>query len=100
MRPDPVWPALDLQLEEAQLDPDLVDRRLHVAVCDGALLGDDRDRGDLDEEVVREVADFERIKCTEMKDTLGGLAGANVKFYKGMVETWEKMLQQLDEQPA
>jgi len=53
-----------------------------------------------DEEVVREVADFERIKCTEMKDTLGGLAGANVKFYKGMVETWEKMLQQLDEQPA
>ncbi|KAI5844257.1 hypothetical protein BZA05DRAFT_358640 [Tricharina praecox] len=53
-----------------------------------------------DEEVLREVADFERIKCIEMKDTLGGLADANVKFYKGMVETWEKMLKQLDEQPA
>ena len=50
-----------------------------------------------DEEVVREVADFERIKSTEMKDTLGGLAGANVTFYKGMVETWEKMLKDLDE---
>ena len=53
-----------------------------------------------DEEVVREVADFERIKCAEMKDTLGGLAGTNVKFYKGMVETWEKMLKQLEEQPV
>jgi sorting nexin-4 len=50
-----------------------------------------------DEEVVREVADFERIKSTEMKDTLGGLAGANVRFYKEMVETWENMLKQLDE---
>ena len=49
-----------------------------------------------DEEVVREVADFERIKCSEMKDTLGGLADANVTFYKGMVETWENMLKQLD----
>jgi sorting nexin-4 len=32
-----------------------------------------------------------------MKDTLGGLADANVTFYKGMVETWEKMLKDLDE---
>lgn len=50
-----------------------------------------------DEEVVREVADFERIKAAEMKDTLGGLANANVKYYKGMIETWENMLHQLDE---
>jgi sorting nexin-4 len=50
-----------------------------------------------DEEVVREVADFERIKCMEMRDTLGGLANANVAFYKGMVDTWENMLKQLDE---
>ncbi|KAA8896140.1 hypothetical protein FN846DRAFT_966308 [Sphaerosporella brunnea] len=51
-----------------------------------------------DEEVVREVADFERIKSSEMKDTLGGLAAANVEFYKGMIEAWENMLKQLDEE--
>lgn len=50
-----------------------------------------------DEETVREVADFERIKSSEMKDTLGDLADANVKFYKDMVETWEAMLRELDE---
>lgn len=50
-----------------------------------------------DEEVVGEVADFERIKSSEMKDTLGGLAEANVLFYKGMVETWEKMLKEVEE---
>lgn len=49
-----------------------------------------------DEEVVREVADFERIKSSEMKDTLGGLASANVEFYKGMIETWERMLKEVD----
>ncbi|KAI5798856.1 hypothetical protein EDC01DRAFT_628710 [Geopyxis carbonaria] len=50
-----------------------------------------------DEEVVREIADFERIKSSEMKDTLGGLAESNVKFYQGMIDTWENMLKQLDE---
>jgi len=50
-----------------------------------------------DEEVVREVADFERIKTSEMKDTLGGLADANIKYYQGMVETWEKVLREIDE---
>lgn len=50
-----------------------------------------------DEETVREVGDFERIKSSEMKDTLGDLADANVKFYKDMVETWEAMLRELDE---
>lgn len=51
-----------------------------------------------DEEVVREVADFERIKSSEMKDTLGGLAAANVVFYKGMIETWERMLMEVESQ--
>lgn len=51
-----------------------------------------------DEETVREVADFERIKGSEMKDTLGGLASANVKFYKGLIDTWEGMLREMDEQ--
>lgn len=51
-----------------------------------------------DEEVVREVADFERIKSSEMKDTLGGLATANVEFYKGMIKTWEEMLREVTEE--
>ncbi|PWW78806.1 hypothetical protein C7212DRAFT_288817 [Tuber magnatum] len=50
-----------------------------------------------DEEVIREVNDFERIKSCEMKDTLGGLATANVEFYKGMIETWEKMLREVED---
>ncbi|KAG0133230.1 hypothetical protein HOY82DRAFT_482957 [Tuber indicum] len=50
-----------------------------------------------DEEVIREVTDFERIKSCEMKDTLGGLAAANVEFYKGMIENWEKMLKEVED---
>lgn len=45
-----------------------------------------------DEEVVKEVQDFERIKGSEFKDTLGGLADAHVEFYKGTIEIWEKVL--------
>ena len=47
-----------LRVLVAQLDPDLVHRRLHVAVGDRALLGDDRDRLDLGEEVVGELVDL------------------------------------------
>ena len=47
-----------LRVRVAQLDPDLVHRRLHLAVGDRALLGDDRDRLDLAEEVVRELVDL------------------------------------------
>jgi sorting nexin-4 len=50
-----------------------------------------------DEETVREIDDFERIKSSEMKDTLGDLAKANVTFYKDVVDTWEAMLRELDE---
>lgn len=50
-----------------------------------------------DEETVREIDDFERIKSCEMKDTLGDLAQANVTFYKDVVEKWETMLRELDE---
>ncbi|KAL7268697.1 translation initiation factor eIF4A [Rhizina undulata] len=48
-----------------------------------------------DEKVLEEVETFERIKSSEMKDTLGNLADANVEFYKGMIETWEKMLKEV-----
>ena len=42
-----------------------------------------------DEEVVREVADFERIKRVEMKDCLGALAEKHCDFYKGVEDLWE-----------
>jgi len=49
-----------------------------------------------DEEVIKEVSDFERIKAVEFSDTLGGLADANVAFFKGTIETWEKFLQDME----
>lgn len=52
-----------------------------------------------DEETVREVADFERIKASEMRDTLGGLVDANCKYYKGSIETWERVLEELVDEP-
>jgi sorting nexin-4 len=49
-----------------------------------------------DEEVVKEVDDFERIKAAEMRDTLGGLADANVQFYKGQIGIWEEYLKGIE----
>lgn len=49
-----------------------------------------------DEEVMREVADFERIKAAEFRDTLGGLADRHVAFYQGVVETWEGYVNEMD----
>lgn len=49
-----------------------------------------------DEEVVKEVADFERIKAVEFRDTLGGLAENHVQFYKGVVDTWEGYLMEME----
>ncbi|KAI9875839.1 MAG: intercellular trafficking and secretion [Pleopsidium flavum] len=51
-----------------------------------------------DEEVVREVADFERIKAVEFRDTLGGLADAHVQFYKGTIETWERYIVDMEKE--
>ncbi|KAF1819446.1 uncharacterized protein K489DRAFT_383668 [Dissoconium aciculare CBS 342.82] len=47
-----------------------------------------------DEEVVKEVADFERIKAVEFRDTLGGLADAHVDFFKTNIEIWEKFVKE------
>ena len=49
-----------------------------------------------DEEVVREVADFERIKAVEFRDTLGGLADRHVEFYEGVVGTWEAYVKDME----
>ena len=50
-----------------------------------------------DEHVVREVADFERIKSLEFRDTLGALAGAHEAFYRRTVDTWERFLGDMEE---
>ncbi|ORY09440.1 hypothetical protein BCR34DRAFT_516437 [Clohesyomyces aquaticus] len=48
-----------------------------------------------DEHTVKEVADFERIKAVEFKDTLGDLADAHIGFFAGTIETWEKFLEDM-----
>ena len=45
-----------------------------------------------DEEVVKEVADFERIKAFEFRDTLGTLAEKHTSFYEGIIDTWEEYI--------
>lgn len=45
-----------------------------------------------DERTVKEIADFERIKAAEFKDTLGDVAEAHITFFKGTIETWEKFI--------
>ena len=48
-----------------------------------------------DDEVVSEVADFERIKAVEFRDTLGGLADAHMAFYRDTIHTWEAFLDEV-----
>ncbi|EMC95251.1 hypothetical protein BAUCODRAFT_110629 [Baudoinia panamericana UAMH 10762] len=49
-----------------------------------------------DQEVVKEVQDFERIKAEEFRDTLGGLADANIAFFSGNVEIWERFIREME----
>lgn len=49
-----------------------------------------------DEEVIREVADFERIKALEWRDTLGELADKHVEFYSGVASVWEGYLKEME----
>ncbi|GMF69462.1 unnamed protein product [Aspergillus oryzae] len=49
-----------------------------------------------DEEVVREVADFERIKAVEFRDTLGALAEKHIDFYQGVLNTWERFVAEME----
>ncbi|KAI9848473.1 MAG: intercellular trafficking and secretion [Thelocarpon superellum] len=49
-----------------------------------------------DEEVVREVADFERIKAVEFRDTLGSLADAHTAFYQATIENWDRFVGDLE----
>ena len=49
-----------------------------------------------DEEVIREVADFERIKRIEFKTQFGALADAHVGFYDEAIETWEGYVREME----
>ncbi|PGH31559.1 sorting nexin-4 [[Emmonsia] crescens] len=49
-----------------------------------------------DEEVVREVVDFERIKAVEFRDALGALAEKHVEFYQGVLATWERFIVEME----
>jgi sorting nexin-4 len=51
-----------------------------------------------DDEVVREVSDFERIKRIEMKGQLGGLADAHVAFYGDVIDLWGNYIQEMEKE--
>ena len=53
-----------------------------------------------DEEVVKEIQDFERIKAVEFRDTLGALAERHTKFYEGVLETWEGYVKEMETEEA
>ncbi|KAI0126530.1 putative vacuolar targeting protein Atg24 [Xylariales sp. AK1849] len=48
-----------------------------------------------DEEVVKEVVDFERIKRIELKKQFAGLADVHVDFYGGVIEVWERYVKEM-----
>lgn len=53
-----------------------------------------------DEQVVREVSDFERIKQAEFRDTLGAFAASNAEFYRRVIDTWERFMADMEAEPA
>jgi sorting nexin-4 len=53
-----------------------------------------------DEEVVREVADFERIKRLEFRGQFGALADAHVSFYDKNIEIWEAYVKEMEKSGA
>jgi sorting nexin-4 len=53
-----------------------------------------------DEEVVKEVQDFERIKRIEFKSQFGALADAHVEFYGATIENWEKYVKEMEDMGA
>lgn len=50
-----------------------------------------------DEEVVREVADFERIKSLEFQTQFGALADSHSEFYQTTIENWERYVREMED---
>ena len=53
-----------------------------------------------DEQVFKEVLDFERIKAVEFQKTLDGLADANIAFFKKDVDVWERFIRDMERQQS
>ncbi|KAI1338285.1 hypothetical protein F5Y15DRAFT_407650 [Xylariaceae sp. FL0016] len=51
-----------------------------------------------DEEVVKEVVDFERIKRIELKRQFGGLADAHTDFYGNTIDVWERYVRDMEKE--
>jgi sorting nexin-4 len=51
-----------------------------------------------DEEVVREVGDFERIKKAEFKKQLGGFADAHIEFFDNVRKVWEQYILDMEKE--
>lgn len=51
-----------------------------------------------DDEVVKEVVEFERIKRIEMKAQLGNFADAHVDFYGEVIDTWERYVMEMEKE--
>ncbi|PHH68308.1 hypothetical protein CDD82_657 [Ophiocordyceps australis] len=51
-----------------------------------------------DDQVVHEVADFERIKRAEFKAELGAFAEAHVLFYAGVADIWQSYVADMERQ--
>ncbi|KAI1827788.1 hypothetical protein F4861DRAFT_491208 [Xylaria intraflava] len=51
-----------------------------------------------DEEVVKEVVDFERIKRIELKEQFSALADAHVDFYGTVIDVWEKYIRDMEKE--
>lgn len=49
-----------------------------------------------DEEVVKEVGDFERIKRIEFKGQMGRLADAHVSYYGEVVDVWQRYVDEME----
>lgn len=50
-----------------------------------------------DDEVVKEVVEFDRIKRIEMKSQLAGFADAHVDFYGSVIDIWERYIQEMED---
>lgn len=51
-----------------------------------------------DEEVVKEVGDFERIKRIEFKGQMGRLADAHVSYYGEVVDVWQRYVDEMEKE--